>query len=138
MKVKEVPYDIAVVGGGPAGMAAAMWSARYRRKVLLIDAGRRRNRWVEASHGYLGFDGADPDTLIERASRDLHRYREVDRLHRRRVVHANTRPDGFELVLDDGRIVESGNHRQLLALGGRYARMYQQFASSTDLGVATL
>lgn len=42
------------------------------------------------------------------------------------------------LVLDDGRIVESGNHRQLLALGGRYARMYQQFASSTDLGVATL
>jgi ATP-binding cassette, subfamily B, bacterial len=42
------------------------------------------------------------------------------------------------LVLDDGRIVESGNHRQLLSLGGRYARMYQQFASSTDLGVATL
>jgi ABC-type multidrug transport system fused ATPase/permease subunit len=42
------------------------------------------------------------------------------------------------LVLDHGRIVESGNHRQLLTLGGRYARMYRQFASSTDLGVATL
>jgi ATP-binding cassette, subfamily B, bacterial len=42
------------------------------------------------------------------------------------------------LVLDAGRIVESGNHRQLLSLGGRYARMYQQFVSSTDLGVASL
>jgi ATP-binding cassette, subfamily B, bacterial len=42
------------------------------------------------------------------------------------------------LVLDQGRIVESGNHRQLLAHGGRYARMYQQFVSSTDLGVASL
>jgi ATP-binding cassette, subfamily B, bacterial len=42
------------------------------------------------------------------------------------------------LVLDQGRIVESGNHRQLLSHGGRYARMYQQFVSSTDLGVASL
>lgn len=42
------------------------------------------------------------------------------------------------LVLEQGRIVERGNHRQLLALGGRYARMYQQFVSSTDLPVANL
>ena len=42
------------------------------------------------------------------------------------------------LVLDGGRIVEQGNHRQLLSLGGRYARMYQQFLSSTELGVASL
>jgi ATP-binding cassette subfamily B protein len=42
------------------------------------------------------------------------------------------------LVLDRGCIVESGNHRQLLALGGRYARMYRQFVSSTELGVVSL
>jgi ATP-binding cassette subfamily B protein len=42
------------------------------------------------------------------------------------------------LVLDQGRVVERGNHRELLALGGRYARMYQQFVSSTDLPVVPL
>ena len=42
------------------------------------------------------------------------------------------------LVLEDGCIVEQGNHQQLLALGGRYARMYQQFVSNTELGVASL
>ncbi len=42
------------------------------------------------------------------------------------------------LVLDHGRIMERGSHRELLTQGGRYARMYQQFVSSTDLGVASL
>ena len=113
----SVPYDVAIVGGGPAGMAAAMWSARYRRKVLLIDAGRRRNRWVTASHGYLGLDGANPETLIHRALRDLHRYKEVDVLHRRRVAHAHARAGRFVLELDDGHTAEA--LRVVLATGVR-------------------
>ena len=70
-------YDVAVVGGGPAGLSAATWAARYRRSVLVVDSGEYRNRWVDRSHGYLGDDPADPMELLRRARADLARYPEV-------------------------------------------------------------
>lgn len=51
-------YEVIIVGGSYAGLAAALQLARARRKVLIIDAGLRRNRFAEASHGFLGSDGA--------------------------------------------------------------------------------
>lgn len=63
--------DIAVIGGGPAGLAAAMWAARYRRRVVLFDSGQPRNRPVRAVHGYLGLEGIAPLDLIDRAREDL-------------------------------------------------------------------
>ncbi len=66
-----------VVGGGPAGLSAATWAARYRRSVLVVDSGEYRNRWVEVSHGYLGSDPADPMALLEQARADLARYPEI-------------------------------------------------------------
>jgi thioredoxin reductase len=47
-----------IVGGGPAGLAAALWLARYRRTVRVIDAGPARNQPAWAVHGYPGL--ADP------------------------------------------------------------------------------
>ena len=61
-------FDVAVVGGGPAGLSAALWSARYRRSVLLVAGGRPRNRSTAETHGYLCLDGAPPASLAERAS----------------------------------------------------------------------
>ena len=58
--------DVIVVGGGPAGLAAATWLARYRRRVLVVDSGEYRNRWVTNMHGYLGWDPAEPDMLPAR------------------------------------------------------------------------
>jgi thioredoxin reductase len=98
------PYDVVVVGGGPAGVAAALWAARYRRSVLLIDAGQPRNRWSQSSHGYLGFDGQRPTALLDAAREDLACYHEVEVRNGRRVVRADARGGKFELVLDDGRI----------------------------------
>jgi thioredoxin reductase len=69
--------DVAVIGGGPAGLSAAVWSARYRWRVLLLDSGRPRNAPTVATHGYLGMDGVDPWDLISRARRDLLDYPEV-------------------------------------------------------------
>ncbi|HZB72301.1 MAG TPA: NAD(P)/FAD-dependent oxidoreductase [Acidimicrobiales bacterium] len=68
------PLDAVVVGGGPAGLSAATWLARYRRSVVVLDSGEYRNRWVDRSHGYLGADPQDPMRLLERAREDLGRY----------------------------------------------------------------
>ncbi len=67
-------FDAVVVGGGPGGLSAALWLARYRRKALLVDAGEHRNRWTEQAHGYLGSDPVDPAELLGRARSQLGRY----------------------------------------------------------------
>ena len=50
-------YDVIIAGGSYAGMSAGLQLARARRKVLVIDAGQRRNRFAATSHGFLGQDG---------------------------------------------------------------------------------
>ena len=50
-------HDAIVIGGSYAGLSAALQLARARRRVLVIDAGVRRNRFAPASHGFLGQDG---------------------------------------------------------------------------------
>ena len=70
-------YDVVVVGGGPAGLSAATWAARYRRSVLVVDSREYRNRWVDEAHGYLGSDPGNPMALLERARTELARYPEI-------------------------------------------------------------
>ncbi len=70
-------YDAIVVGGGPAGMSAALWLARYRKRVLMVESDEHRNRWVEQTHGYLGWDPVSPADLITRARDQLLSYDEA-------------------------------------------------------------
>jgi thioredoxin reductase len=55
--------DVIVIGGGPAGLAAALWLARYRLRVLLFDAGNPRNAPTWGVHGYLGLEDPAPEEL---------------------------------------------------------------------------
>jgi thioredoxin reductase len=57
-------YDVVVVGGGPAGLGAALCLARARRAVLVVDAGAPRNDPAEHMHNYLGRDGDAPGALL--------------------------------------------------------------------------
>src|SRR5262245_34523321 len=57
--------DCLIVGGGPAGLTAAIYLARYRRRALVIDEGKSRAALIPESHNYPGFKGiAGPDLLI--------------------------------------------------------------------------
>jgi len=56
-------FDIGIVGGGPAGLSAAIWSARYLHSVALVDSGDPRNWETRGIHGFLGFEGVRPAEL---------------------------------------------------------------------------
>ena len=59
-------YDAIIIGGGPAGLTCAIFLARYRRPVLLLDDGRPRNASTRGIHGFLGQHGIEPGELLER------------------------------------------------------------------------
>jgi thioredoxin reductase len=110
-----VTLDAIVVGGGPAGLSAATWLARYRRRVLVLDSGEYRNRWAEASHGYLGRDPANPAELLARARDDLRAYPTAEVRHARAVKAAVCDGDGgFEVVTEGERLT---GRRLVLATG---------------------
>ena len=105
--------DVIVCGGGPAGLAAALWLGRYRRRTLILDAGESRNRTARRTHGYLGSDGVAPGELVEKARRDALAYPTV-RIGRAEADATERVGEGFE--------VRSGEHswraqRLVLATG---------------------
>jgi thioredoxin reductase (NADPH) len=61
----RVDFDVAIVGGGPAGLSAAIWLARYLHKVVLVDSGDPRNWETRGVNGFLGLPGIRPAELRE-------------------------------------------------------------------------
>ncbi|OTG79656.1 thioredoxin reductase [Acinetobacter sp. ANC 5054] len=67
-------YEVVIIGGSYAGLSAALPLARARRRVLIIDAGQRRNRFAEHSHNFLTQDGRSPNAITEDARAQLKKY----------------------------------------------------------------
>jgi len=106
-------YDAIVIGGGPAGLSAALILGRCRRRILVCDAGQPRNAPSAAMHGFLTRDGIAPLEFLRLAREELAQYG-VEVLVRP-VVEAAATPGGFEVVLSDGRRVTC--RKLLLATG---------------------
>lgn len=64
-------FDVIIVGGGPAGLSAALVLGRCRRRVLVFDAGHPRNERSRAVHGFLSRDGTPPAELLDCARQQL-------------------------------------------------------------------
>jgi thioredoxin reductase len=107
-------YDVLIVGGGPAGLNAALVLGRCRRTVLVCDADRPRNACSQRVSGFLTRDGVVPAELRRLAREQLEPYTSVE-VRETEVEDARAVEDGFELDLPGGERVRG--RKLLLATG---------------------
>ncbi|TQN27798.1 thioredoxin reductase [Haloactinospora alba] len=110
---REAGVDVAVIGGGAAGLSAAVALARSLRSVVVVDAGEQRNAPAAGVHNVLALDGTSPLDLLTAGREEAERY--GARIHRDRAVTARRHGEGFEVGLAGGGVVRS--RRLLLATG---------------------
>ncbi|MEP7457570.1 NAD(P)/FAD-dependent oxidoreductase [Phyllobacterium sp. SB3] len=107
-------YDAIVVGGSYSGLSAALQIARARRKVLVVDAGERRNRFAESSHGFLTQDGSQAAQIATLGREQLLAYPNVTWIDER-AENVLGSLDAFTIATSSGTSFEG--RRLILATG---------------------
>ncbi|MGW7427940.1 NAD(P)/FAD-dependent oxidoreductase [Streptomyces sp. NPDC054861] len=103
---QEQRYDVVVVGGGAAGLSAALVLGRSRRRTLVVDAGEPRNAPAAHMQGYLTRDGMPPAEFLEAGRREIAAYG-VEWTAGRVTEAVPDGADGFVVTVDDGRTVHA-------------------------------
>ena len=93
-------FDVVIIGGGPAGLSAALVLGRARRHAIVCDAGTPRNAASHALHGFLSRDGIPPAELLRLGREEICRYG-ID-WRSARVSSVLREPDGFRAELESG------------------------------------
>jgi thioredoxin reductase len=107
-------HDVAIIGGGAAGLSAALVLSRARRRVLVVDAGSPRNAPAAHMHGFLSRDGLPPGELLASGRNEVKSYggEIVTDTATALVPHGR---DGFGVLLSDGQRISA---RRLLVTTG--------------------
>lgn len=106
-------YDVIIIGGGPAGLNAALNFGRGMKQTLVIDANNPRNRVTNESHSYLTQDGVKPTKFKRKAKADVTKYKDVTYLEER-VEKVEKIDKGFEVKTQ----FQTFNARQVLVATG--------------------
>jgi thioredoxin reductase len=109
-------YEVVVVGGGPAGLSAALVLSRARRQVAVVDAGAPRNAPATHMHGFLSRDGLPPSELLAIGRQEVARYGGL-MIDGQVAGIAPETGTGFCVLLADGRLMIT--RRVLVATGLR-------------------
>ena len=106
--------DVIIIGGGPAGLNAAVVLGRCRRKVLVFDTAQQRNRWSHGMHNYLTQDDILPQDFIKISHDEINKY--GVELLQKRIVRARKNEEGLFVVRADDN--ESYYAKKLLIATG--------------------
>ena len=106
-------YDVAIVGGGAAGLSAALVLARARRRVIVLDAGSPRNAAAGHMHNFLSRDGMPPAELLAVGRDEVLGY--GAEIIAATVLRLLTGSSGFDIVLDSGPTISA--RRLVIATG---------------------
>ena len=106
-------YDVAIVGGGAAGLSAALVLARARRRVVVLDACSPRNAPAAHMHTFLSRDGMPPAGLLALGRAEVLGY--AGEIVSATVTGVEATPTGFGVTLDGGSAVAA--RRLLIATG---------------------
>ena len=107
--------DVVVVGGGAAGLAAALQLARSRRSVVVVDAGEPRNAPAAHMHAYLGHDGRPPTEFLAIGRAEARGYGAMIVDDTATAVTTNPDADGFLVALAGGTVIRA--RRVVVATG---------------------
>ena len=106
--------DVIIVGGGPAGLSAALVLGRCRRRTILFDAGHPRNEASRAMHGYLSRDGISPAEFLKIGREQLGKYDTIE-IRSAKVTGVERGDCRFTVKIDNG---EQFSSRMLLLATG--------------------
>ncbi|WP_409265691.1 NAD(P)/FAD-dependent oxidoreductase [Massilia sp. BHUDP2] len=116
MNMSTTQFDAIVIGGSYAGLSAALQLARARRRILVVDAGQRRNRFAGESHGFLTRDGHPAADIAGAGRAEVAAYDTVAWIDGSAV---DARPDGEGFTVDLDSRGKVHGRRLVLATGVR-------------------